>query len=68
MKTYKVQVRFNDAEPTDSGTRTETYTIEALDEFHAERLAMEKCATEFWSYEPMEALAEEMIQEQEKAA
>lgn len=68
MKTFKVEVLFADDQPEDGQVYTEVVTVQAVDTAHAERLAMEKCAKEFWSYEPIDAVAEEIIETQEKAA
>ena len=61
MKSFKVVVTYQDVQPgEETTTHDKTYRVlEAEDEFHAEGLAMEMCAQEYWTHEPIEAVAQE---------
>ncbi len=60
MKSYKVTVTYNDAQPDGLSDIEKIYIVKANDEFDAEFKAMCKNRLEFWANEPLFAMTEEL--------
>lgn len=62
MKKYKVTVTYQDAQPEGSSHHIKDYIVEAEGKWSAEIKAMMLCADEFYTYEPVDVVAEELAE------
>ncbi len=60
MKSYKVTVTYQDAQPGEGQESEKVYIVKAKDEFDAEFKAMCKNRLEFWANEPLFAVVTEL--------